>query len=102
MFNPFAQPLPPSQTPRQILLKRLSEGVPLKLAARAGGFEIETLRADPEVDMALAEGEIKLFEQARDSGVTGTVRAAMRHETETWTPKAEPSSGQTLEDLLRD
>lgn len=84
------------------MLKRLSEGVPPELAARAGGFEWEAIKHSPDVVMALAEGEITLFERARDGGVSGAVRAAMRYETRTWTPKAEPNSGATLEDLLRD
>jgi hypothetical protein len=89
-------------TPRELLLRRLSEGVPLKLAARAAGIDAATLKDDPEVDKALAEGEIVLFERARDSGVTGAVRAAMRREAETWMTTAEPNSGASLEDLLRD
>ena len=84
------------------MLQRLSEGVPPELAARAAGVTVESFKGDPEVDKALAEGEILLFERARDSGVTGIVRAAMRYETRTWTAKAEPNSGMTLEDYLRD
>jgi hypothetical protein len=84
------------------MLERLANGVPPELAVRAAGVDWETIKDDPEVDKALAEGEILLFERARDSGVTGVVRAAMRRETKTWTPKAEPNSGATLEDLLRD
>lgn len=89
------------QTPRELLIKRLSEGVPPELATRAAGIAWDAIKDDPDVDQALAEGEILLFERARDSGVTGVVRAAMRYETKTWTPKAEPNSGATLEDLLR-
>jgi hypothetical protein len=96
-----AQPKQP-QTPRELMLTRLSEGVPPDLAVRAAGADWETIKEDPEVVKALAEGEILLFERARDSGVTGVVRAAMRYETKTWTPKAEPNSGTTLEDYLRD
>lgn len=84
------------------MLVRLKEGVPPELAVRAAGVTWENIKDDPEVDKALAEGEILLFERARDSGVTGVVRAAMRRETKTWTPKAEPNSAQSLEDLLRD
>ncbi len=84
------------------MLQRLREGVPPQLAVRAAGVAWESIKNDPEVDKALAEGEILLFERARDSGVTGVVRAAMRREAETWLPKAEVSSGQTLEDLLKD
>lgn len=90
------------QTPRETLLLRLSEGVPPELASRAAGISWGTIKNDPDVDKALAEGEILLFERARDSGVTGVVRAAMRYETRSWTPKAEPTSGASLEDLLRD
>jgi hypothetical protein len=90
------------KTPRELLLRRLSEGVPPELATRAAGVTMESLKGDPEVDKALAEGEIMLFERARDSGVTGVVRAAMRREAASWLPKAEPASGASLEDLLRD
>ena len=89
-------------TPRELFLGRLRDGVPLKLAARAAGFDPAQFKDDTEVDMAMAEGEILLFERARDSGVTGAVRAAMRREAETWLPTAEPNSGASLEDLLRD
>lgn len=99
----FGQPPQrPPLTARDMLLKRLSEGVPLKLAVRAAGLSIDEVKGDPEVDKALAEGEILLFERARDSGVTGAVRAAMRREAETWMTTAEPNSGLTVEDLLRD
>lgn len=84
------------------MLTRLSEGVPPELATQAAGLEWDGVKDDPEVVKALAEGQIMLFERARDSGVTGVVRAAMRYETKTWTPKAEPNSGTTLEDYLRD
>lgn len=84
------------------MLRRLSEGVPPELATRAAGIDWETIKDDPEVIKAVAEGEIVLFERARDGGVSGSVRAAMRYETRTWTPKAEPNSGASLEDLLRD
>jgi hypothetical protein len=89
-------------TPYEVLLDRLANGVPPELATRASGLDWEALKDRPEVVQALAEGEILLFERARDSGVTGVVRAAMRYETKTWTPKAEPNSGASLEDLLRD
>lgn len=91
-----------AKTPRELLLHRLSEGVPPELACRAAGVEWASIKDDPDVDMALAEGEILLFERARDSGVTGVVRAAMRYETKSWHPKVEASPGETLEDLLRD
>jgi hypothetical protein len=89
-------------TPREIMLERLRNGVPPALATRAAGIKWDDIKNDPEVDKALAEGEILLFERARDSGVTGVVRAAMRREAETWMPKAEAPTGQTLEDLLKD
>lgn len=84
------------------MLDRLKNGVPKELACRAAGIAWDEIKHDPEVDKALAEGEIMLFERARDSGVTGIVRAAMRNETSTWTPKAEPNLGMSLEDYLRD
>lgn len=84
------------------MLERLSEGVPPELATRAAGVTMDSLKDDPEVDKALAEGEILLFTRARDSGVTGIVRAAMRYETKTWTPKAEAQLGLSLEDYLKD
>lgn len=79
------------------------EGVPPELAARAAGIVWDTVKDNPEVVKALAEGEIMLFERARDGGVSGSVRAAMRREANTWQPKPEfNGSGQTLEDLLKD
>ena len=84
------------------MLQRLREGVPVELAARAAGVTAESLKDDRDVDMAMAEGEIRLFEQARDSGVTGTVRAAMRREASSWMPKAEVTIGLALEDYLRE
>lgn len=99
-FGFTAQPATPL-TPRDLLLKRLSEGVPPELATRAAGVTMDSLKDDEEAQKALAEGEIMLFERARDSGVTGVVRAAMRRETQTWTPKAEATVGLTLEELLR-
>lgn len=84
------------------MLQRLREGVPYDIAARAAGIDWETEKENPDVVRALAEGEIRLFEQARDSGVTGTIRAAMRHETRTWTPKSEAQVGLSLEDYLKD
>jgi hypothetical protein len=96
----FPKQTPP--TPRELLLKRLSEGVPPDLAAKAAGIAWETIKDEPDVEMALAEGEILLFERARDAGVSGTVRAAMRREANSWLPKAEPNLGGSLEDLLRD
>ncbi len=83
------------------MLRRLSEGVPPELACRAAGVEWDAIKDQPEIVQATAEGEILLFERARDSGVTGTVRAALRYETKSWTPKAEATLGLTLEDLLR-
>lgn len=96
------QQKPKPTTLRDVLLERLSNGVPPELAARAAGIEWDTLKDDPDVVKALAEGEILLFERARDSGVTGVVRAAMRRETNTWTPKAEAVIGLSLEDYLKD
>lgn len=102
MFPWFGTAPKSDETPRETLLRRLAEGVPPELAVRAAGLTMDAIKDDPAADKALAEGEILLFERARDSGVTGVVRAAMRRETKTWTPKAEPSSGMTLEDYLRD
>lgn len=93
--------IPPPLTPRERMLKQLSEGVPPELVARAHGLTMDQLQADPDFDRTSAEGEIALFERARDSGVTGAVRAAMRNEAKTWQPKAETMPGQSLEDLLR-
>jgi hypothetical protein len=84
------------------MLERLRHGIPPELAATAAGIEWSAVRDEPEVVQAVAEGEILLFERARDGGVSGAVRAAMRYETKTWTPKAEPNLGQSVEDLLRD
>lgn len=83
-------------------MQRLREGVPPELATRAGGFDWDAIKEDPEVIKSLAEGEILLFERARDGGVSGTIRAAMRYEAKSWQPKAEPNTGASLEDLLRD
>ena len=95
---------PPKQprTPRDVMLERLRDGVPPELATRAAGVTMDSIKDDPECDMARAEGELRLFESARDRGVTGVVRAAARYETGSWSPKAESSQGPTLEDLLRD
>jgi hypothetical protein len=84
------------------MLRRIGEGVPLELATRAAGVTMDSLKGDPEADKALAEGEILLFERARDSGVTGVVRAAMRREANSWLPKAEVQTGLSLEDYLKD
>ena len=84
------------------MLQRLRDGVPPELVTRAAGVSMDSLKDDPEVDKALAEGEILLFERARDSGVTGVVRAAMRYEAKTWQQKAEVPTGMSLEDYLRD
>ena len=92
----------PSQAPREIMLERLRQGVPPELATRAAGVTIESLKDDPEADKALAEGEILLFERNRDSGVSGSIRAAMRREVGSWMPKAEVTVGLTLEDYLKD
>lgn len=83
------------------MLRRMAEGVPPELCAAACGVELSSIKDEPEVKKAMAEGEILLFERARDGGVSGAVRAAMRRETQTWTPKAEATVGLTLEDLLR-
>lgn len=93
---------PKPMTPHEVMIERLQNGVPPELVARAAGIPWDSVKDDPEVDKALAEGEILLFERARDSGVTGIVRAAMRRETNTWTPKAEAVIGLTLEDYLKD
>jgi hypothetical protein len=93
----------PQATPRELMLQRLREGVPIELAERAAGTSDKTTHPDREIDMALAEGEILLFERARDSGVTGIVRANMRYESKSWNAKVEPAgAGMTLEDYLRD
>lgn len=84
------------------MLQRLREGVPADLAARAAGISWDAEKDKPDVVQAVAEGEIHLFTQARDSGVTGTIRAAMRRETNTWTPKTDVQVGMTLEDYLKD
>lgn len=97
----FGQKAKPT-TPREVMLERLREGVPLELVLRAAGLERDSVTDDPEVDKAIAEGEIMLFERARDSGVTGVVRAALRNETKSWVPKAEATLGLTLEDYLKD
>lgn len=102
-FFPWAFPQQPEpKTPRDLMLKRLSEGVPPDLAGRAAGIEWSAVKDEPDMVKAAAEGEILLFERARDGGVTGTIRAALRHETNSWTPKAEASLGLSLEDYLRD
>jgi hypothetical protein len=97
--TPFAKG---PKTAREIMLDRLREGVPPELATRAAGVALDSLKDDVEADKAIAEGEILLFERARDSGVTGAVRAAMRREVNSWMPKAEVTIGLTLEDYLRD
>jgi hypothetical protein len=99
MFGPWTAQ---HKTPRELMLQRLRDGVPPELATRAAGVTMESLQDDREVDMALAEGEILLFERARDSGVTGIVRAAMRREAKSWMPKAEVEIGLRLEDYLKD
>jgi len=102
MFPWLFQPKPKATTPREIMIERLREGVPPELATRAAGITWADIKDDPEVDKALAEGEIMLFERARDSGVTGVVRAALRNETKSWVPKAEAQLGLSLEDYLKD
>jgi hypothetical protein len=62
----------------------------------------EAIKTEPEVIQATAEGEVLLFERTRDGSATGIIRAAMRYETKTWTPKAEATLGISLEDLLRE
>ncbi len=83
------------------MLRRLSEGVPPELAVRAAGVSIDSLTNDQDPQTPIAEGEISLFEKARDQGVTGVIRAAMRREANSWLPKAEPNTDGSLEDLLR-
>lgn len=95
------QPPPQVKTPHELMLQRLREGVPPELAARAYGSDYNDIKEQPEIVKAVAEGEILLFERARDGGVSGAIRAAMRNEAKTWQPKAEAPTGQTLEDLLR-
>lgn len=91
------------QTPRDLMLERLRFGVPVELVTRAAGVDWETIKDDPEIIKAVAEGEILLFERARDGGVTGSIRAALRNETKSWVPKAEAiAPGGSLEDLLRE
>lgn len=99
---PWGFPKQAAPTPKELLLKRLAEGVPPEIATRAAGINWATIKDEPEVDKALAEGEILLFERARDSGVTGVVRAAMRYESRSWSPKTEVQIGLSLEDYLRD
>ena len=84
------------------MIDRLREGVPPELACRAAGIEWASVKDELEIDKALAEGEILLFERARDSGVTVVVRAALRNETKSWVPKAEAQLGLSVEDYLRD
>ena len=102
MFPWLFIPKPKATTPREIMIERLREGVPPELASRAAGIEWATVKDEPEIDKALAEGELLLFERARDSGVTGVVRAALRNETKSWIPKAEANLGLSVEDYLRD
>lgn len=97
----FPQKKPPT-TAKELMLERLTMGVPPELAARAAGIVWDSVKDEPEVTMALAEGEILLFERTRDSGVSGVIRAAMRYEAKTWQAKAEVPTGTTLEDYLRD
>ena len=96
MFPWLFQQKPKATLPREIMLERLREGVPAELASRAAGIDWAGVKDDPEIDKALAEGEILLFERARDSGVTGVVRAALRNETKSWVPKAEGQIGRAI------
>jgi len=102
MFPWLLTQKPKATTPHEVMIERLREGVPPELACRAAGIEWATVKDEPEIDRALAEGEILLFERARDSGVTGVVRAALRNETKSWVPKAEANLGLSLEDYLKD
>ena len=52
---------PKATTPREIMIERLREGVPPELATLAAGIAWADIKDDPEVDKALAEGEIMLF-----------------------------------------
>jgi len=97
----FTAPKKP-ETPREQLLEWLREGVPPEDACEALGMTWEQERHAPEIIQAAAHGRVQLFIRAKDSGVTGVIRAAMRVEAKTWQPKAEPNSGLTLEDYLRD
>lgn len=99
---PWGYPKQEPLTPKELLLRRLAEGVPPELATRAAGIDWDTIKDEPEVIQAAAEGEVLLFERTRDGSATGIIRAAMRHETKSWTPKAEATLGISLEDLLRD
>jgi hypothetical protein len=84
------------------LLEWLREGVPPEDACEALALAWEVERQQPDVVQAAARGRVELFIRAKDSGVTGVIRAAMRVESKSWQPKAEPMQGLTLEDLLRD
>lgn len=101
MFPWLTQPKQP-QTPREQLLVWLAEGVPPEDACEALGMTWDTEKQAADVVRAAARGRVELFIRAKDSGVTGVIRAAMRVEAKSWSTKAEPSSAQSLEDLLRD
>ena len=90
------------QTPREQLLAWLAEGVPPEDACEALGMHWEAEKQAPDAIQAAARGRVELFIRAKDSGVTGVIRAAMRVESKSWQPKAEPNSGLSLEDYLRD
>ena len=101
MFPWLTQPKQP-QTPREQLLAWLAEGVPPEDACEALGMAWAVEKLQPDATRAAARGRVELFIRAKDSGVTGVIRAAMRVEAKSWQPKAEPPQGATLEDLLRD
>jgi hypothetical protein len=101
MFPWFQQPKQP-QTPREQLLVWLAEGVPPEDACEALALTWDVERHQPDVVQAAARGRVELFIRAKDSGVTGVIRAAMRVESKSWQPKAEPNLGLSLEDYLRD
>lgn len=84
------------------MLQWLNDGVPPEDACEALGLQWDREKHNPEAAKAAARGRVELFIRAKDSGVTGVIRAAMRVEAKSWQPKAEPSTGPTLEDYLRD
>ena len=101
IFNPWAQP-PQLKTPREQVLSWLGEGVPPEDACEAMALDWEQEKNALDMQRAAARGRVELFIRAKDSGVTGVIRAAMRVESKSWGPKAEAAQGGTLEDLLRD
>jgi hypothetical protein len=84
------------------LLEWLREGVPPEDACEALALSWDQEKQQADVIQAAARGRVELFIRAKDSGVTGVIRAAMRVESKSWQPKAEPSLGLSLEDYLRD